>query len=104
MQEGWGENGDEKPILPRTVEKMKAMLESIKSRVHEFEVPVIFPSNDGDIELVWELPEFQLVVIIPERDEDSWYYADNYKGGKIKGKVPVEKIHHVYQTCVKMVN
>ena len=102
LKEGWGENGDEKPILPSTVDKVAGMLVLIETRAMEFEDPVIFPSDDGAIELVWEEPTFQLVVIIPEQDEDALYYADNYKGRKIKGKLPVDVIHHIYHTCVKI--
>ncbi len=96
-----------KPIKNETLERVESFLKLLAQRFYKrykkrLPPPNIVPGTNGEIEVLWKLASFQLSVDIPEdQTAPVVYYADNYKGNRLKGTVTYQKASQIFFACLE---
>lgn len=95
LEEDW-DGADGKPFQRETLDRatkfVKLCAETALNKFSEvLAAPDILPSSDGSIDIHWEAPNYELLVNIPEnQDEPAEFYGDDYGDAKFKGTLKTD--------------
>jgi len=89
LRDNW-DGGGSKTYNVETLKKAKSFLISLIQDFWmlynlEFDLPMIFPGIDGDIDIEWKNKKFQLLISIPEKDDNlAGLYGSDYAEDEIE--------------------
>lgn len=98
LSENWDEDGA-KPIDLPTWERAASFLSRYAKRIWDrngrvLDVPDITPSVDGSVDIHWDKPSYEILIVIPsEVGAMASFYGDDRSRAFIKGEFAVEDLN-----------